>query len=175
MKVLDYQLSEELYQYLLMQPRYKVIRLRRRNLLRTIVSGFIAEQNGIWQSSELKSSRTEACASLQPIPLEEFRKHFEYISFLQRHYAEVVERKPSSDRLFLDYEDLYTDNLSQNRSTLQRVFHFLGLELPDSPELNHHLDPTHARINNSDTYALLPNANEIERQFGSDQTGWLFK
>src|SRR5215475_6736080 len=48
-KVLDYQLPRELYTHLLLRSEFRVIFLRRRNLLQAVISRCIAEQTGVWK------------------------------------------------------------------------------------------------------------------------------
>ena len=69
MKVLDYQLSYELYAYLLLKPWLKVIVLRRKNVLQAAVSVFIAKQTGIWNIRDLDPESGNSYYKLQAIPL----------------------------------------------------------------------------------------------------------
>jgi hypothetical protein len=58
---------------------------------------------------------------------------------------------------------------------MQRVFGFLGLEMPAREELDDLLNPQTSKINNQRTYTYVPNAAEINERFGSNETGWLFE
>ena len=174
-KVLDYQLPEELYTHMLLRPDITVIALRRRNILQQAVSGFIAGQTGIWQKRDLKGDVETAYQGLKPIDLDDLKATIEYACEIRQYYAGILAQKPSHMYLPLCYEDLYTWDVAHNRESFRSVFHFLGLSMPDSQELDNLINPRVEKINNPATYALLPNAKIIDEQFGSDETGWLFE
>lgn len=173
-KVLDYQLPEELYTHLLLLPGLKVILLRRRNLLRAVVSGFIAKQTGVWNVWDAKGDVADACTNLRPVPLDAVAEALEWQRELREYYGDVVARKPAGERLTLEDEQLYTDDMARNREAVRGVFDFLGLAMPRTGELDFYLDPRRSKINSRRTYALLPNAAEINERLGGDETGWLF-
>lgn len=174
-KVLNYQLPEEVYAHLLLKPDLKVIYLKRRNLLQATVSLFIAEQTGVWKMWDLKSDIDSVYARLEPLPLEEFADNLDYGIELRAYYGQVIARKPEEGRLMVDYEDLYTENMRRNREQVAGIFRFLGLESPASERFDYYLDPRASKLNYSGIHARLPNAREIEERFGSDEVGWLFK
>ena len=174
-KVLDYQLPEDLYSHMLLLPSHKVILLRRRNLLQATVSGLIAEQTGVWQVSDLNASRREAYDRLSPIPLEEISKRLKYQAELQHYYRAIVAKREPGDLFRLDYEDLYTADLDRNLSTLHTLFSFLRVGMPDSGTFEPLLDPERAKIGHLMPYRLVPNSQEIDRCLGTDETGWLLR
>lgn len=173
-KVLDYQLPEELYTHMLMRPDIKVIALRRRNILQQAISGFIAEQTGIWQKRDLAGDVETACQELEPIDLGDLKANIEYRCQASRYYADVLAQKPPQMCLPLCYEDLYTMDVARNRESFRSIFGFLGLSIPDGQELDDLIDPRVEKINDPATYAMLPNVRIIDEQFGSDEIGWLF-
>jgi len=172
-KVLSYQLPEEIYAHMLLKPELRVIALSRRNLLQQEVSGFIAKQTGIWQMSDLKGDLGCAYKDLKPVDLAELKRHMEYVAHLYRYYSDVLSRKPRDMYLQLEYEKFYTADAARNRESIQTVFQFLGLDAPRTTELDDLLNPSVSKINTPGTYAFLPNAKEIDRELGSDETGWL--
>ena len=174
-KVLSYDLPEEIYRHLLLLPDVKVAFLRRRNILRTVVSGKIADQTKMWQLWDPRYNREEAYRGLQPIDLDQVESAIEYQIWLQVYYRRIVVQRPKDSRMFLNYEDFYTDDLSRNRANLEAVLRFLGVEAADMSAADEFLDPRTAKLNSTSTYELLPNAREIEKAFGSDQVGWLFE
>ncbi|MEJ7809527.1 MAG: hypothetical protein WKG32_03835 [Gemmatimonadaceae bacterium] len=175
LKVLDYQLPEELYTHLLLKSDLRVIFLRRRNMLRAVVSNFIAKQTGIWKMWDLTGDLASAYANLRPIPLDEVADTLDYGRELREYYLGVMARKPADARLMLEYEALYTDDVAQNREALRGVFAFLGLDMPATPALDYYLDPRASKINNEQTYGYVPNIEAINERFGSSETGWLFE
>lgn len=174
-KVLDYQLPKELYMHMLLRPDIKVIALKRRNILQQAVSGFIAEQTGIWQKRDLKGELVDAYRSLEPIDLNDLKTNIEYRCEINKYYTEILMQKPSQMCLSLDYEDLYTPDVIRNRELICSVFSFLGLLVPEIKELDDLINPSIEKINSAQTYNLLPNAKIINEQLGSDETGWLFE
>jgi hypothetical protein len=173
-KILDYQLPEKLYTHLLLMPNIRVIFLRRRNLLQAEVSGCIAKQTKVWQISDMNEETQSAYRNLKPVPLSKIADGLEYATDLRDYYSEVISRRPVGTYHQVFYQDLYTDDLDANRTAVCRIFEFLGMELPDSEELDFHLNPQTSKINTSQSYALLPNAKEINERFGNDENGWLF-
>lgn len=174
-KVLDYQLPEELYSHMLLDPAYKVIFLWRRNLLRAVVSGLIAEQTGVWQISDMNPARRESFETLEPIPEETVSERLEYGLYLRRFYEDLVLQRPEHSRLSLEYETLYTGDFAANRRTLEGVFTFLGLEMPTDVDFSPYLDPRQAKIVRDRSYGIVPNAESINRRFGCEETGYLFE
>ncbi len=173
-KVLDYQLPEEIYTHLLLRPNLKVIVLRRQNILQQIVSGFIAEQTKIWKMWDLKGDIADIYKNLKPINLQEIKKRIEYGDEIRQFYSEVMFRKPMQMHINLIYEEFYTDDVALNRKSISTIFDFLGVSLPNSPKLDNLLNPQVSKINKEEMYAFLPNANEINEKFGCERNGWLF-
>ena len=173
-KILSYQLPEELFTHLLLSPRVKVIFLQRANLLRAEVSGCIAKQTKVWQIFNLDEETKQIYHNLKPVSLEKFADGLEYAKELRDYYGGVIGRRPGGTYLKVFYETLYTGDLEANRAAAKEIFEFLGLDLPNVEELDYHLDPRTSKINTPETYALLPNANEINERFGNDDTGSLF-
>jgi hypothetical protein len=173
-KILSYQLPEEVYTHLLLSPKVRIIFLQRKNLLRAEVSGCIAKQTKVWQIFNLDEETKQVYRNLKPVPLKEFADGLEYAKELRDYYEGVIARRPKGTYLQVFYEDFYSGDLAANRAAAKRVFEFLGLDLPDVDELDYHIDPRTSKINTPETYALLPNANEINERFGNDDTGWLF-
>lgn len=174
MKVLDYQLEENVYDYLLLKPGVRVIFLQRRNLLRAEVSCHIAEQTKVWGMEDMNEERRKIYRSLARISQEALADSLEYAEELVNHYTHTIRRRLQGTYLEVFYEDLYSKNLADNRTSVRRVFNFLGLEMPEGDELDYYLDPLRSRINSETTYRLLPNAEELNEEFGNDEIGWLF-
>jgi hypothetical protein len=174
MKVLDYQLDEKVYDYLLLKPDIRVIFLQRRNLLRAEVSCHIAEQTRVWGIEDLNDARRKVYQNLAPIPQKALADSLEYAVDLVSHYTRTIRQRPLGTYLEVFYEDLYSNSLAANQASVKQVFDFLELEMPEGDGLDYFLDPCRSRINSEETYRLLPNAREIDKKFGNDEMGWLF-
>src|SRR5512133_3353149 len=72
-KVLDYQLPDELAVHLLRRTDCKIIFLRRRNLLQSVVSVLIAEQTHLWKRWEMTKPLEEYYRNLQPLDIAEIQ------------------------------------------------------------------------------------------------------
>ena len=175
LKILEYQLSEKLNTYLLLNPTIKVIFLKRKNLLQTIVSEYIAEQTNIWYKRINVDLKPSSFPKLEPIIIDKMENRLKTLSARLENYQQILEQKKESVFLPLYYEDFYTSNDEKNKKNATKVFAFLGIEMPETNKISLFMNPTTAKINSQDTYRLIPNIDEVEKTLGSDQTGWLFK
>src|SRR6266496_3472368 len=64
-KMLDYQLPRDLAAHMLQRPDCKIIFLRRRNILQSVVSVLIAEQTHLWKKWEMTQPLEEYYRNLQ--------------------------------------------------------------------------------------------------------------
>jgi hypothetical protein len=116
-----------------------------------------------------------AYQELKAVPLPEFEEGLEYARYLRDFYTEVIRRRTEGSYLEVFYEELFTGDIQTSRDAARKVFQFLGLDLPDTRELDPILDPHTSKLNTAKTYALLPNAVTIDERFGNDDTGRLFE
>ena len=174
-KVLDYQLPKELYAHLLLKPDIKVIALRRRNLLQSVISRIIAQQNGIWNIRDIKGSLDDSDRMLKPASIEDVRGSIAGMLELRAFYIRVLSRKSPEMCLNLEYETLYRSSIEDNMEHLTNVLHFLGFEAGNLETAAFYLDPRKSKINNAQSYRRLPNAKQINDHLGCDETGWLFE
>ncbi|MBT3192316.1 MAG: hypothetical protein HN341_07145 [Verrucomicrobia bacterium] len=175
MKILDYQLPEDVYDHLLLREDIRLIFLQRRNLLQAELSCHIADQTKVWGIEDMNEERRKIYENLAPVPVEAMASSLDYAVHLRDYYTRTVRRRPKETSLEVYYEDLYTDDLDANRASVRPVFDFLGLEMPEGDKMHYYLDPQRSKINSESTYRLLPNADELNAKFGSDDTGWLFR
>jgi hypothetical protein len=122
----------------------------------------------------MNDERRRIYRNLEPVPVEAMGDSLAYAIHLRDHYTGTVRRRPEGTYLELVYEDLYTEDLAANRASVRRVFGFLGLAMPEDDRIDYYLDPARSRLNSASTYRLVPNADELNGRFGSDETGWLF-
>jgi len=175
LKILEYQLSEKLNNYLLEIPSIKVIFLQRKNLLQTIVSEFIASQTNVWYKRINVDLNPSSFPKFEPINIDKMKNRLELLSLRLRNYQQILEQKKESAYLQLYYEDFYTTNHKKNTGNAEKVFEFLGIEMPETSKISQFMNPKIAKMNTQDTYRLIPNIDEVEMVLGNDQTGWLFK
>lgn len=70
-KMLDYQLPNDLAIHMLQRLDCKIIFLRRRNLLQSVVSVLIAEQTHLWKKWEMIKPPEEYYRNLQPLDIQD--------------------------------------------------------------------------------------------------------
>ncbi len=134
-----------------------------------------AKQTKVWQISDMNDEAERMYHSLEPFPLQKLADGLEYGHHLEKRFTNVLRRRPPGTYLELWYERLYTSDVTANRAAAGEIFRFLGLDIPDLEEVDHHLDSRCSKINSVERYALAPNAPEINERFGSDDTGWLLE
>jgi hypothetical protein len=173
-KVLTYQLPEELYTHLLLKSELRIVYLRRKNVLQAAVSALIGGQTGVWKVWDLKQEIVEHYRDLASLPIDKLREIVEWDHASLARYSRVLDRRPKGSYVKLVYEELYTPDVAANKRVLRPVFDMLGLTMPETEELDRLLDPAITKLNSEETYRLVPNAVEIDEKLGSDETGWLF-
>jgi hypothetical protein len=172
--------TSRLNQRLLLRSAGQVIFLTRRNLLQQVVSNELTVQTRFynhWQG-----------------PARERPAEFTYRNLDERQLQHCLRAWPRAAARFrrkllrsdlrahlLEYEDLFgpDKDFAARRDRLERVLEFLGLSLEDGGvdrrRIDELLDPGMARVNSAEIYLRVPGIEAIERRFGSDRTGWLFR
>ena len=82
----------------------------------------------------------------------------------------------------LAFEDLFGEQktLNDRRSVIAKVIQFTGFDTsplfiePMKSLVDRRLSPE-MKLNSANSYHLIPNIDEIEREFGSEESGFLFK
>ncbi len=175
LKVLDYQLPDELIIHLLHRPTAHVLFLRRRNLLQTVVSNLIAEQTQLWKKWDMTQPLEEYYRHLQPLDIADVERRVEG---LQQHLAfceRVIDSRPGIPGLKLVYEDLYFGTAVQRNQQIAGIWQWLEVAALEAEQIQYYLDPTQVKINSVNTYDWVPNAGEIEARCGNAVTGWLYR
>ena len=159
---------------MLRNPKRHVIFLKRLNILQTVVSGLISQQTGVWHTWDLDAPIEERYAGLRPLSIDFVRGGVADVAEEIEHFESVVRSRPGPS-LVLTYEELYLGTPDERREVICRAFAFLGLEPPPFEATDQVTDPTRTRLNSARTYALLPNARELDAALGSEATGKLFE
>jgi hypothetical protein len=175
-KVLSYQLDEELLRHLILRPGLRIIFISRRNLLQTAVSDRIAKQTKLWNRWDANPEQPleQYYDSLEPLDLDDLRSYVRELA-PHLHWIEcVLNLRKDGHTLQLRYEDLYFATPEAQRARLSAVWSFLELTPLSAPEVDYYLDPQTAKLGGRETYGRLPNAAVIDAALGADETGWLF-
>lgn len=173
-KILDYQLPTDLAVHLLRRPDCKVIFLRRRNLLQAVVSVLIAEQTQVWKKWEVTRPLEEYYRDLQPLDIQDIRQRVTDLKQRLDYFESVVGERAANEAIKLTYEELYFSEMSHQRQQIAAIWNLLQIPPLELEHHQHYLQPEAAKINSAATYALLPNAREIDQACGNDATGRLY-
>jgi len=169
-------------EHLLLKPDQKVLLLNRRNILKRIVSSRISEQAQIWTLGDKSDKARLLEFQFEPINTAyvNLKWHLEYErEIIAQQKQLLVERRADFTELW--YEDLYETSrtVEEKLDRLNEMLAFLGRErITDQGTLSRVawlFDPANTKLNSIDTYRRIPGIDVVERQFGSDETGWLFK
>jgi hypothetical protein len=172
--------DKELNTLLLLRPNQKVFYLRRRNLLRRRVSFHISNQTGIWgQFNEHDRKKLVDC-QFAAMNVEATRWHLDWERRMLTYYRQLLTHNSS---IFMDlwYEDLYNSEVAGRGKIemLDNMFAFLGegpiVEAGALERVRELFDASTMKLNSMETYLRIPGIEELDKQCGSDETGWLFK
>lgn len=146
------------------KEKAKVIVMFRRNFLRMAVSVMLARRTQVWS----KQFVTEGYYSMQfdPVPLEEIQTAMERC---QKNTKGMRSLARMGNCFQVYYEDFYLQRGWEK--TLPQIYKFCGFDPTIKPR-SRKLAETY-RINNNDVYLNIANVHEIEKEFGSNETGWL--
>jgi len=169
-----------LNQCLLLEAEARVIFLRRSNVLRRLVSNHMSMQTQIWDAENEETKNRARTFHYEPLDIPWIRVQLEEetIAIAQHKQLMLAQKIPF---LELCYEDLYasTLSLSEKLTRLNAIFAFLGAQVVEErnfiASVSTFLDPDKRQLNSPETYHLIPGIEKVEEQFGSDDTGWLFK
>jgi hypothetical protein len=175
-KVLSYQLDEELLRHLILRPDLWIIFLSRRNLLQTAVSDRIAKQTKLFNRWDANPEQPleRYYDSLEPLDLDDLRSYVRELAPHLRWIESVLNLRKDGHTLQLRYEDLYFATPQAQRAQLSAIWSFLELTPLSAPGVGYYLDSQTAKLGGRETYGRLPNAAEIDAALGADETGWLF-
>ena len=160
-KVLDYQFPKKIYFEMLGRKDLKFLFLRRKNLLEAAISTAVGEQTKEWH----KQGNQKVYDNLKPVDIDEIAKWIKYIGKLSETYFSYLEKNRSNDFLPLYYEDLYSEDLENNRKTLKAICDFLDITLPPDVVIEKYMTPSKAKINYKNIYSRIPNYQEIMERF----------
>lgn len=173
LKMLDYQLGD-LTEHVLLRPDCRIIFIRRRNCLQTAVSDRIAHQTNLWKKWDMVQPLEAYYARLAPLDVEDLRRYVIGMRHAMERWDAVLDGRADGHVFKVVHEDLYFAPVEEQHRMLDALWKFLGLEPLRSEWVDYYLRPESVKLNSSDAYSFVPNAQEIDKLCGSDETGWLF-
>jgi len=126
-KVLDYQLPDDLNVHLLQRPNHKIIFLRRINVLQSVVSVLIAKQTQLWKSGKrpnlwrsiiVTSSRWDVYEIQQRVTA--LKQHLDYLE-------SVIDCLARDKAIKLTYEALYFASPTARDAQIHAIWDFWEL------------------------------------------------
>jgi len=166
-KTLGYQLDDAALLSLTRRPDVRVLTLRRRNVLQTAISQAVATKTELWQAWRATKPLEDYYADIGDLDLAELRT---YMDWRRSEVARVARLTAGIDAMHLRYEDLYAGPMDSRVTAVNEMWHFLGLEPVNSPEIRHFLSPAVQQARGS-TYGNITNLAEIEAELGTDEWG----
>jgi hypothetical protein len=156
-----------------------ILSLRRRNLLRQVVSGYISKCLDFWVGTSAEFYARLDGSYLPPISIPEVAATLATIT-------EALKRREhllcglTAKRLTIYYEDFFGDDAGPDRQ--YEICHRLFAEIGHRPLEEHvvrtqcseYLSPNKYRWANNDVYARIPGSELLDKQLGNDVTGHLF-
>jgi len=157
-----------------------VISIERKNYLRRYVSGVISKQLAFWVGTQ-----QEFRARLETIQLREIdREKVKTDIAVERTAFAALKTQldlHSVPALHLVYEDLLGEdtNMLRQLEVMENVWEFLGVRKMTAAEFQEKcvqlLERDNYKWASPDVYRMIPEVDELEREVGCDETGWLFK
>ena len=165
---------------LLLDPGHKIILLTRRNILRRIVSHHISSQTQIWSYFDESDREKVRRFKFKPIDFAWVEDQLAREPAAVGRCGELLARR-GAGFVELTYERLYDRAASQceRLGAFNAVLTFLGYDAIVQPGALDRVaalfDERNTKLNSAETYHLIPNIEDVERTFGSEETGWLFR
>jgi hypothetical protein len=166
-------------EYLLGKFDY-VMFVKRRNILKRVVSLLMSQQSGLWDSYWIESIAKRKNYSYEPLKMSTIEWYIKFEQFYLNYFKQALVKK-NIKYMEITMEDLFESNLTVEER-IEKYFEMSEfIELPKKynyDQMNligeYLTSPRHIQ-NSMGSYKGVPNAMEIEEAFGSDETGWLFK
>ena len=174
LKLQSYQLPQDWVRRLTDRPDFRVVFVRRRNILQAVISNLIAEQTGLWHRWDTNRPLDTYYAELRPLDIAEVRTR---VAGLAQHLGlleTMIEGRTGRRIHRIVYEELFFAEPAPQARAVKALWEFLGLDPITSDQIDYFLRPERSKLNSTAMYRLLPNADEVEDECGGDTTGHLF-
>jgi hypothetical protein len=172
-KHLNIQLTRELNCQLLEYGFRHILYLWRRNALKRVVSNEISFQAKEWRRDREKILNTD----YQPLDIEKLRGNINWYKAEVKFYRDYLESRtlPYKEIVMEDFYQKSMEEKEQFIVSLARLYFPLKGLSYNRKGLIEILSPEVSRLNSRDTYRMVPNIEEVERELGSEENGYLFQ
>jgi LPS sulfotransferase NodH len=159
---------------------HKIIFLNRRNSLRRIVSHHISAESQIWSIFDQNDREKMLHFKFKPIETAWVEHQLNTENRVVANYRRLL-LESRVDFLEVWYEDLYDVGACAQPGlhALNGILAFLGYDPISEPNVLTRVaelfDVRNTKLNSAETYRLIPQIEAVERRFGSNESGWLFR
>lgn len=172
-KHLNCQLSRELNCRLLEYGFRNILFLWRRNALKRAVSNEISFQAREWRRNREKILNTD----YQPLDIGKLRGNMQWYRSEVDWYREFM-RSAGIPCKEIVMEDFYQGSMEEKERLIaglaRECFPLRGLRCNRSA-LRELLSPEVSKLNSRETYKLIPNIDEVDRELSNEENGYLFE
>ena len=151
---------------MLSRPEYKIIFLRRKNLLDAAISNAVGHQTKKWHKHDYNS----APFNLKPIKIKELKDWIAYVGGLGDTYQKFLEKNRNNDFMLIYYEDLYSEEFNKNKANLKNICDYLQIGLPKNEAIIKFMTPANTKINYQNVYKNIPNYDEVVKSFNKSRS-----
>jgi len=151
-----------------LKKRKKVIFMDRRNIFKCALSHDRAAQSGVWQKIAKDSHKLKYDI---PVNVDRVKKLIDFLSKRRKQALQIL-KKEKIDFYHLVYEDFYLTSEDEKIRQLSEIFEFLGHRPIVNDDMLRVLRTE--RLNDERTYFQITDIYKIEKEFGSNENGWLF-
>jgi hypothetical protein len=157
-----------------------VIFLERRNLLRRYVSGVISQQLDFWIGTRQQFQARLENAQLKALDSATVLREIKRDRVAMQQRLEFI-KSQNVPLMHLYYEDIFDDviTLTQQFEIMSNILIFLGLSPVSESVFMQQWAPLFDRNTyrwaSSEIYRMIPGVEGLDREAGSDETGWLFQ
>jgi len=171
-KHLNCQLERDLNCRLLEYGYRRILFLWRRNALKRAVSNEISFQSQEWRRDRQRIIDTD----FKPLDLEKLKANIKWYRSEVEWYRQFLLSLRVSFREIV-MEDFYRDSMEEKEAFIVRLarecFPVRGLRC-NRELLRQLLSPEVSKLNSPETYRLIPNIDEINRELAGEENGYLF-
>ena len=154
-----------------------IVSLRRRNLLRQIVSNHISKNLRFWIGTNAEFKQHLDSAFLPPLSVASAARALEE-ALAALESRDRLLRKLTSKQLTFYYEDFFDLEMEQQVKSLNQLFVQLDCKSVDEVDLSsrafQYLDRSAYKWADSDVYDRIPGIRVVDEQIGNDFTGRIF-
>lgn len=157
-----------------------VVFLKRRNILKRLVSSMMSMQSGVWDSYTTEIFKKPEEFVYAPLDTAVIEWHLKNERVYEDYFRNFLKAN-NIKRFEIFQEDIFTNSLSVEEK-FEKFFEMSDfLELPRNYNydqmmvLTDYLSSIKHKQYSVESYNKVPNIREIDEKYGSDDTGWIFK